>query len=45
MGRKEVGAEMIVNLSMCFLQGKSAGSAIGNGKNMGIHVSICARYF
>lgn len=37
--------EMIVKLFLCFLQGKSAGSAIGNGKMMAIHVLMCARYF
>lgn len=50
MGRKDetwkgVGGERIVKLFACFLQGKSAGSAIGSGKMMAINVSICARYF
>lgn len=50
MGRKDetwkgVGGEMIVKLFVCFLQGKSAGSATGDGKMMAVNVSICARYF
>lgn len=45
MGKKDetwkgVGREMIVKLFMCFLQGKSAGSAIGTGKIVAILCSL-----